>query len=430
MAAALVAVTVGGAASAGESFSDVAEGGVHRPAIEALDGLGVFESTECSPGRICPDDPIARWMVAVWLVRVLDGRASPAEAGGSSFAHVGEDEWWAPFAERLADLSVTAGCGAEPLRFCPDNPVTKGQMASFLVRALDLKPGPPAGFVDTGGSVHAGNINTLAAAGITAGCAVDPLRFCPSSPVTKGQMATFLARAQGLVALPVATRPETYRIGFVRQHPPVDRVFVMNANGTNPRQLLEEGHNWGGVWSPDGARIAFVGERFRETDPGNTTFDQEIFVMNPDGSGQYQLTDTDGYEHGPVWSPDASRIAFVNQTDLDPAPNVSRSDYQIFVANADGTDSRQLTERLGWNRDPVWSPDGSRIAFTRSNREINVPSIYVVNADGSDLESVAFGVFPAWSPDGPLIAYVDFGGEGPGARDRSDQARRHGPAAT
>ena len=242
----MVALALGSSASAGDGFSDVAEGGVHRPAITELDARAVFEGTGCAPGRFCPDKPIPRWVIAVWLVRVLDG-AAPAAGGVSSFVDVDPDEWWAPFVERLAELEVTTGCDVEPQRFCPDESVTRAQMASFLVRAFGLDPGAAAGFVDVEGKVHAANIDALAAAEITAGCAVDPLRFCPGESVTRGQMASFLARARGLVAIPDTTRPASYGIGFIRQHPPVDRVFVMNANGTDPRQLVEEGRNRGAV---------------------------------------------------------------------------------------------------------------------------------------------------------------------------------------
>lgn len=109
-----------GEAAAGTSFADVQEGGVHRPAIDALEGAGVLDGTECAPDSFCPADPIPRWVVAVWLVRVLDDGGLPG-AGGSSFADVDGADWWAPYVERLADLEVTKGCAADPLRFCPDD---------------------------------------------------------------------------------------------------------------------------------------------------------------------------------------------------------------------------------------------------------------------------------------------------------------------
>jgi hypothetical protein len=132
--------------------------------------------------------------MAVWLVRALDG-SDPPRSGTSRFADVESWRWWSPYVERLADLGVTAGCSTDPARYCPNVPVTRGQMASFLRRAFRLDPAPPAGFTDTAGSAHESAIDALAAAGITAGCAKTPARYCPSVPVTRGQMASLLHRA-------------------------------------------------------------------------------------------------------------------------------------------------------------------------------------------------------------------------------------------
>ena len=164
------------------------------------DAEGVLEGTECGDGLFCPREPVLRWVIAVWLVRLLGDE--PAQAGSSRFSDVDAEEWWAPYVETLADLGVTKGCDTEPLRFCPDESVTRGQMASFLVRAFALEAAGSAGFVDTAGGTHEEHIDALAAARFTAGCAVGPLRYCPDQAVTRAEMATFLARATGLVAIP------------------------------------------------------------------------------------------------------------------------------------------------------------------------------------------------------------------------------------
>ena len=176
-----------------DGFSDVSSGGVHEPAIEALADLGMFTDTECGDGLFCPDNPIDRWVMAVWLIRVLGDEVTAA--GTSRFADVDASEWWSPYAEELADRDITAGCNTDPLRYCPNQSVTRAQMASFVVRAFDLDSAPSAGFADTGGNTHQTNIDALAAVGITAGCDTDPLRYCPNDPVTRAQMATFLHRA-------------------------------------------------------------------------------------------------------------------------------------------------------------------------------------------------------------------------------------------
>ena len=176
-------------------------GGVHAPAIAALSARGVFEGTECDQGRFCPSDDLERWVMAVWLVRILDG-ADPDAVSTTRFSDVDSDEWWATYVERLAELEVTVGCRVEPLRYCPDRPVSRAQMATFLTRAFDLAAAEPAGFTDTEeGSTHAASIDALAAAGVTVGCTTEPLRYCPARSVTRAQMATFLARAIGLLSV-------------------------------------------------------------------------------------------------------------------------------------------------------------------------------------------------------------------------------------
>ena len=180
-------------------FGDV-EAGSHKPAIDALNGVGLFEGTSCGEGMFCPGEPIERSVMAVWLIRALGDAAA---VGSSRFADVDAAEWWAPFVERLAQLEITVGCRQEPLRYCPHRVASRAQVASFLVRAFDLGEAPSlAGFVDTAGSTHESNIDALAASGITVGCSQEPLRYCPHDPVTRAQMASFLARALGLVEAP------------------------------------------------------------------------------------------------------------------------------------------------------------------------------------------------------------------------------------
>ncbi|MDE0170902.1 MAG: hypothetical protein OXS29_15570 [bacterium] len=401
-AAVVLALAVGVTAHAarGDDFADVQEGGVHQPAIDALDGAGVLEGTECAPGRFCPGDPVPRWVVAVWLVRVLDGGDPPA-AGGSGFADVDAGQWWAPFVERLAALRVTAGCATDPLRFCPEDPVDRGQMSSFLARAFDLPSAQAAGFKDVAvGGVHSGSIGALAAAGITTGCSIDPLRFCPGDPVTRGQMATFLARAGGLVPLPPTV---AYRIGFTRRHLPVDRVYIMSSRGARGWQLVSEGSGWDPVWSPDGTRIAYTGQlspdpaagrpagtqagtRRSAPDPADT--EPRVFVVDP----YYSNDPRDlGAGHSPAWSPDGTRLAFSG-----PADGAAR----ILTMSVDGTGRQALAE----GRDQAWSPDGLSIAFTRTVEDVD--GLFVIGVDGSGERYLGEGSGPVWSPDGLSIAFT------------------------
>ena len=168
--------------------------------LRNLAGRGILDNTECDSYRICPNDPIKRWAIAVWLVRVLDG-TDPEPLGYNRFEDVHPGLQWAAHTERLAELNVTNGCSGERALFCPQQTVTRAQMASLLTRALDLPSGTPSTFIDVDGqSVHAEDIDALAATGITIGCNVDGNRFCPDEPLTRGQLASFLRRAINFIA--------------------------------------------------------------------------------------------------------------------------------------------------------------------------------------------------------------------------------------
>ena len=184
------AVTVGQT----NSFADVAPEGTHTPAVSTLATDGLFVDTECGQDLFCPNQPIQRWVMAVWLVRVLD--QDPTTTGQSRFDDIAPGQWWIRYTEQLADRQITEGCTTNPPQYCPNRSVTRAEMASFLTRAFQLPPAEtPAGFTDTEGNTHAANIDALAAAGITEGCSTEPLRYCPNQPVTRAQMATFLHRA-------------------------------------------------------------------------------------------------------------------------------------------------------------------------------------------------------------------------------------------
>ena len=177
---------------------DVEGAGVHADAVRELHGLGVFAGTECASGGFCWGDPVTREIAAVWIVRVLDGGDDEVDSVDSRFSDVDPGGKWVAHIERLAELGVTVGCAAEPARFCPHDTATRAQKASFLARALELGSAEPAGFGDTAGSVHEANIDALYAAGITMGCSTELLLFCPRDPTTRAQMASFLNRARTL----------------------------------------------------------------------------------------------------------------------------------------------------------------------------------------------------------------------------------------
>lgn len=99
----------------------------------------------------------------------------------------------------LAGQNITSGCAAFPKAFCPDDAITRAQMATFLVKAFSLPPAPPgyAPFDDDGG-VHQASIRSLAYNGVTSGCAAGPRSYCPQANISRAQMATFLTKSFGL----------------------------------------------------------------------------------------------------------------------------------------------------------------------------------------------------------------------------------------
>ena len=120
---------------------------------------------------------------------------TPPQPMGITFSDIGGHPFEANILW-LANSGITGGCGGG--RFCPDQRVTREQMASFLARALDLPAAASDHFVDDESSIHEENINRLAESGVTGGCSSD--RFCPGGYVTRAEMASFLARAMGLPA--------------------------------------------------------------------------------------------------------------------------------------------------------------------------------------------------------------------------------------
>jgi hypothetical protein len=194
-------VAPAGAARLSGVFTDD-DTSVHEPAIEAIAAQGITRG--CNPptnDRFCPREAVTRGQMAAFLRRAFSEQltAGPSttftDIGSSEFA--GDIEW-------LAATGVTRGCNPPSnSRFCPGETVTRGQMAAFLTRALGLTDRGDFDFVDDNGSVFEADIERIAQAGITVGCnPPDNDRFCPSSPVTREQMASFLARALELPQTP------------------------------------------------------------------------------------------------------------------------------------------------------------------------------------------------------------------------------------
>lgn len=176
-------------------FNDVAENYWAINFIKILAARGI--TAGCGNGNFCPDDEVTRAQMAVFLIRAMRGsNFVPPPATGNLFLDVGAGDFAAAFIEQLFVDGITSGCGNG--NFCPNDEVTRAQMAVFLLRAKygsDYAPPPATGaFGDAApGSFAADWIEQLAAEGITSGCGGG--NFCPNAPVTRAQMAVFVVRA-------------------------------------------------------------------------------------------------------------------------------------------------------------------------------------------------------------------------------------------
>jgi hypothetical protein len=191
----------------------------------------------------------------------------------------------------------------------------------------------------------------------------------------------------------------------------VHEIYLMKDDGTAPRRLtFNEGDCRTPAISPDGRKIAFSAQ--------TTTFNGysyvtsfDIFVVNSDGSGLRQLTSTHHHDLHPKWSANGDKLAFSRGTQLLPTghlPSPVTSDSAIYTVNADGTNSQLALQLPDWNNNPVYSPDGTKIAVEGHGR------IWVANADGTNARVVAsaspaaptdYFNNPSWKPDGSGLVF-------------------------
>lgn len=158
--------------------------------IELVASLGITRG--CNPpfgDAYCPLDNVTRGQMAAFLVRALGLAPSDTDRFGDD-----DDSEFQADINALAAAGITRGC--TDTSFCPTDPVSRGQMAAFLTRAYRLADVSGNRFVDDDQSIFENDIERLAAVGVTRGCNPPTNdRFCPGDPVTRGQMAAFLGRS-------------------------------------------------------------------------------------------------------------------------------------------------------------------------------------------------------------------------------------------
>ena len=168
------------------------DAGLFEEDIEALASAGVTLGCNADGTLFCPDEPVTRGQMASFIARWLSLELDKPDLFGDDDGSMHESS-----INAIADAGITLGCStADPTLFCPDQLVTRGQMASFIARALGFAPDLTNRFTDDDGSAHEASIDAIATAGITLGCdAVDPNLYCPLDSVLRRHMAAFLVRA-------------------------------------------------------------------------------------------------------------------------------------------------------------------------------------------------------------------------------------------
>lgn len=198
--------------------------------------------------------------------------------------------------------------------------------------------------------------------------------------------------------------PDGTRIAFTSNRTGDPEIWIMYQDGSGPKQLTDaDGEDRPGSFSPDGERIAF-----HSSNP--PTGDLEIMLMDDDGTNVTALTDNlvlDSFAH---ISPDGEQIAFTS---------LRSGDFNVHTMDIDGSSVSQVTTAPGEDAHGSWSPDGAQIVF-HSRRLLHTPAleIYRTNADGSGtptrltndggndiLSDNPFDAFPVWSPDGSRVVW-------------------------
>lgn len=179
------------------AFDDVPFGHWAHEYTLAIRGAGI--TTGCGGNNYCPQNRVLRDEMAAFLIRAIEG--NPADdycEGGAPFSDVNPQDWSCPHIKRLNQLAITGGCGGT--RYCPRDPVTREQMAAFIVRSLVGEP--PQNYCDDGSPFndvppqhpYCRYIKRLFELEVTTGCG-DGSNYCPSPNVSREEMSAFLARA-------------------------------------------------------------------------------------------------------------------------------------------------------------------------------------------------------------------------------------------
>ena len=191
----------------------------------------------------------------------------------------------------------------------------------------------------------------------------------------------------------------TSKLAFSSDRTGTREIWLMDYDGFNQKQItISKALNLSPDLSPDGKKVVYTTYRIATEGSG-----QVLVVYSIYDAKKYTFFSTGTLNSAPAWSPDGGRIAFTSNLN---------GNAEIYVANADGKNHKQLTFHRGIDTSPAWNPASGHIAFT-SDRSGN-PMIYVMNNDGTNERRLTFvGEYnesAAWSPNGSKLAYVSRSG--------------------
>ena len=191
------------------SFVDVPATHANYADIETIFWHRVTQGCLASPRSYCPTGTVSRAEMAVFLERAKRGSTFTGTPTGTMFGDVPSTHWAGGFIEQLKTDGITSGCSASPALFCPDNKVTRAEMAIFLMRSKygsAFNPGTATGtvFSDVAKTYWASAwVERSYQYGVMTACAASPLRFCPDALVTRAEMATLLRMGFSLAPAPL-----------------------------------------------------------------------------------------------------------------------------------------------------------------------------------------------------------------------------------
>jgi Tol biopolymer transport system component len=179
-------------------------------------------------------------------------------------------------------------------------------------------------------------------------------------------------------------------------------LWTIAWNGTGPVRVTTDSADRGASWGKTD-RIAFYSTRGNPLTTAN-----DIYTINPDGTGLVRLTNTAADDRDPAWSPDGTKIVFASNRS--PYSRGFVGHMHLWVMNADGTGLKQLTSGSDDESQPAWSPDGTKIAYHYSN---GIAAVFTdgtkdnsINITASDNGKTWYRGEPTWSPDGQSLAFT------------------------